>query len=133
MLVNGYRGAKWNIPNDNYLAIWYVGDYKSLLFFIYCTKMKNYSFSILTCAVLFVPNHACFIHCICHSSRDTRWISQALVDNMADITNLFKATIKTVKSRNKELNKDRSTNDKSHIFPSTKHRGEFETTSKEVV
>mgnify|MGYP007091766463 CR=1 FL=1 len=52
---------------------------------------------------------------------------------MAEITKLFKATVKTVKSRNKDLHRERYKDDKPSIFPATKHRGEFETTSKEVV
>ncbi|WAR22410.1 STX18-like protein [Mya arenaria] len=62
-----------------------------------------------------------------HSSSPT------FVDNMADLTNLFKATVKTVKSRNKGLRKSSDKDEASQIFPQSKNRGEFESTTKEVV
>ena len=52
---------------------------------------------------------------------------------MADISNLFKATIKSVRSRNKAVNKVLNKDDKSSILPISKHRGQFEATAREVV
>ena len=52
---------------------------------------------------------------------------------MADITNLFSATIKTIKTRHKAQGKATKKDEKHPIFPATKHRGQFETTAKEVV
>ncbi|XP_052772741.1 syntaxin-18-like [Mya arenaria] len=52
---------------------------------------------------------------------------------MADLTNLFKATVKTVKSRNKGLRKSSDKDEASQIFPQSKNRGEFESTTKEVI
>ena len=53
--------------------------------------------------------------------------------NMADLTNLFKATVKGIKSRNKTLNKDVGTDIKTNIFPKKKIQGDFEMKSKELV
>ena len=53
--------------------------------------------------------------------------------NMADLTNLFKATVKSIKSRNKTLNKDVGTDIKTNIFPKKKLQGDFEMKSKELV
>ncbi|KAK3094420.1 hypothetical protein FSP39_001550 [Pinctada imbricata] len=50
---------------------------------------------------------------------------------MADVTNVFKAVIKAQKSKNKALNGTEE-NDKT-IFPPSKHRGEFETKSRQLV
>lgn len=52
---------------------------------------------------------------------------------MADVTNLFKATVKAVKSSNK-LQKD-STHDQTQnsIFPAVKQRGDFESKARDVV
>ena len=52
---------------------------------------------------------------------------------MADLTNLFKATVKGIKSRNKTLNKDASTDIKTNILPTKKIHGDFEAKSKELV
>ena len=52
---------------------------------------------------------------------------------MADVTNLFKATVKSVKSRNKALNKDAGAENKPNIFPAKRSQGDFEATSKELV
>ncbi|XP_060581906.1 syntaxin-18-like [Ruditapes philippinarum] len=52
---------------------------------------------------------------------------------MADITNLFNATIKSLKTRHKAQGKVPKKDEKHPIFPTAKNRGQFETTSKEVV
>ncbi|XP_060072961.1 syntaxin-18-like [Ylistrum balloti] len=56
---------------------------------------------------------------------------------MADVTNLFKATIKTVKSRNKVLgdfaNGGKKNNSSNSIFPASKQKGDFEQKAKEMV
>ena len=52
---------------------------------------------------------------------------------MADVTNLFKATVKSIKSRNKNLKQDAGVDSKPNIFPSKKSHGDFESTSKDLV
>ncbi|OWF49507.1 Syntaxin-18 [Mizuhopecten yessoensis] len=56
---------------------------------------------------------------------------------MADVTNLFKATVKTVKSRNKVLgdftNGGKKNNSSTSIFPVSKLKGDFEQKAKEMV
>ncbi|XP_053407304.1 syntaxin-18-like [Mercenaria mercenaria] len=52
---------------------------------------------------------------------------------MADVTNLFNATVKSIKSRNKAQGKGTRKDEKSSIFPAAKNRGQFETTAREVV
>lgn len=49
---------------------------------------------------------------------------------MSDVTNLFKATVKTIKSRNKVM-KDTDKKDLPNIFP--KHKSDFESTAKGLV
>ncbi len=51
---------------------------------------------------------------------------------MMDVTNLFKATVKAVKSRNKILGEGID-NDKSTILTSKRKRGDFEVKAKDVV
>ncbi|KAL3864487.1 hypothetical protein ACJMK2_006166 [Sinanodonta woodiana] len=52
---------------------------------------------------------------------------------MADITNLYKAVVKSIKTRNKNVSEDKSEVKGNHIFPASKHRGDFESRSKEMV
>ncbi|KAH3717021.1 syntaxin-18-like isoform X1 [Dreissena polymorpha] len=52
---------------------------------------------------------------------------------MADITNLFKATVKTLKSKDKGSTKIKSKDDATQILSKPKQRGKFESLSKEVV
>ena len=52
---------------------------------------------------------------------------------MADVTNLFKATVKSIKSRNRNSVLDTGTDSKTNIFPSKKVHSDFESTSKELV
>ncbi|KAK6185340.1 hypothetical protein SNE40_007594 [Patella caerulea] len=49
-----------------------------------------------------------------------------------DVTNLFKATVKSVKSRNK-LSGENGSGDKSSILGHTRKKGDFETKAKDVV
>ena len=48
-----------------------------------------------------------------------------------DVTNVFKATVKAVKSRNKALGEP--DNDKSSILNTARHKGDFEMKAKDVV
>ncbi|KAK3597764.1 hypothetical protein CHS0354_006122 [Potamilus streckersoni] len=52
---------------------------------------------------------------------------------MADITNLYKALVKSIKTRNKNVNEGKSEVKGNHIFPVSKHQGDFESRSKEMV
>lgn len=51
---------------------------------------------------------------------------------MSDVTSLFKATVKTVKSRNK-ISKDSDKKEFTNIFPTSKQKSDFETTAKGLV
>ncbi|CAC5396004.1 STX18 [Mytilus coruscus] len=51
---------------------------------------------------------------------------------MSDVTNLFKATVKTIKSRNK-ISKENGKKEMTNIFPVTKQRSDFENTAKGLV
>ncbi|XP_063434685.1 syntaxin-18-like isoform X1 [Mytilus trossulus] len=51
---------------------------------------------------------------------------------MSDVTNLFKATVKTIKSRNK-ISKENGKKEMTNIFPATKQRSDFENTAKGLV
>ncbi|CAG2191800.1 STX18 [Mytilus edulis] len=51
---------------------------------------------------------------------------------MSDVTNLFKATVKTIKSRNK-ISKENGKKEFTNIFPATKQRSDFENTAKGLV
>lgn len=52
---------------------------------------------------------------------------------MADITNVFKATVKAVKSRQKSQGNGPRGDVLTNILPTSKHRGDFETKAGEVV
>ncbi|KAL4231583.1 Syntaxin-18 [Mactra antiquata] len=52
---------------------------------------------------------------------------------MADVTNIFKAVVKGIKSRKKQLPGDGKNEERHSIFPTPKHRGDFEVNAKEVV
>lgn len=51
---------------------------------------------------------------------------------MSDVTNLFKATVKTLKSRNK-IFKESEKKVFTNIFPTSKQKSDFETTAKGLV
>ncbi|ESO95012.1 hypothetical protein LOTGIDRAFT_117319 [Lottia gigantea] len=49
-----------------------------------------------------------------------------------DVTNLFKATVKSVKSRNKAIGEN-AVNDKQNILSRSRQKGDFESKAKEVI
>lgn len=51
---------------------------------------------------------------------------------MSDVTNLFKATVKTLKSRNK-IFKESEKKEFTNIFPTSKQKSDFETTAKGLI
>ena len=63
---------------------------------------------------------------------ESQTVRAAQVSRMADITNLFKATIKTVKSRNKALNIGHD-NDKNRILVTSRPKTDFAIKAKSVV
>lgn len=52
---------------------------------------------------------------------------------MADVTNVFKANVKAVKSRQKLHDQKTNTSSKSNILPTAKQRGDFETKARNLV
>ena len=52
---------------------------------------------------------------------------------MADITNVFKATVKAVRSRSKAVGDGSAGDSVTNILPTSKNRGEFETKARDVV
>ncbi|XP_062567522.1 syntaxin-18-like [Saccostrea cucullata] len=52
---------------------------------------------------------------------------------MADITNVFKATVKALRTRKKFTGDGQKSQTFTNILPSSKHKGDFEKKSKEVV